>query len=139
MCKKVLRHLRLIYVLEKFREKSILYFVFYFYKIVNEIKKGINTNVIIPENLFGQEDIFWNLNAPLRINSFRFESKLINAIYKIFFKINFKFPTTEDAIRFSFEVNPSYLYELNGHRLPFGCHGWLKYDFNFWSKFIEIE
>ncbi len=42
----------------------------------------------------------------------------------------------EDAIKFSFEVNPSLLFKINSGQLPFGCHGWEKYEPNFWAKYI---
>jgi hypothetical protein len=42
-----------------------------------------------------------------------------------------------DAIKFSFEVNPSLLFKLNNEILPFGCHAWRKYEYDiFWKKFI---
>ena len=44
--------------------------------------------------------------------------------------------TIEDAIQFSFEVQPAYLYEQNKRSLPFGCHAWTKYDSDFWKPFI---
>lgn len=43
----------------------------------------------------------------------------------------------EEAMKFSFEVNPSLLFKLNNQVLPFGCHGWRKYEYNsFWKKYI---
>lgn len=48
-------------------------------------------------------------------------------------------PSCEEASRFSFEVNPSYLYNLNG-KLPFGCHAFEKWEFDtFWSKYIQVN
>lgn len=43
----------------------------------------------------------------------------------------------EESVEFSFEVSPSYLYKLNGNRLPFGCHAWEKYEPEFWKKLIN--
>lgn len=40
------------------------------------------------------------------------------------------------AMKFSFEVHPEILYKMNGCRLPFGCHAYLKYNPDFWEKFI---
>ncbi len=42
----------------------------------------------------------------------------------------------EVAMKFSFEVHPEVLYELNDKQLPFGCHAYLKYNPEFWKKFI---
>lgn len=50
---------------------------------------------------------------------------------------DFKVPEPREAIPFSFEVNPDVLFERNGHKLPFGCHAWWKYDLEFWRKHIE--
>ena len=48
-------------------------------------------------------------------------------------------PSCEEASYFSFEVNPSYLYDLNG-KLPFGCHAFEKWEFDtFWSKYIQVS
>jgi hypothetical protein len=51
--------------------------------------------------------------------------------------VDFNIAPINDAIKFSFEVQPSYLYELNNKNLPMGCHAWQKYDFEFWKPFIE--
>ena len=40
------------------------------------------------------------------------------------------------AMKFSFEVHPEILYKMNACKLPFGCHGYLKYNSEFWEKFI---
>jgi hypothetical protein len=66
------------------------------------------------------EDIFWSTVAPAHFPQFTV-------------------PTIEEAIAFAFEVRPEHLYELNGRRLPFGCHGWWRYNPEFWRPFIERE
>lgn len=49
-----------------------------------------------------------------------------------------KLPTVEVAAYFAFEKYPSYMYECFNHHLPFGCHAFLKYEYNqFWKKYIE--
>jgi hypothetical protein len=50
---------------------------------------------------------------------------------------DFKVANVEEAIKFSFEVNPKYLYKLNKQNLPFGCHAWEKYDPIFWAEHIN--
>lgn len=42
------------------------------------------------------------------------------------------------AMKFSFEVLPRRLYEMNNKQLPFGCHAFEKYDFGFWKQFITL-
>jgi len=59
------------------------------------------------------EDAFWSVLAPL-LNPF------------------FRVPNFNNALEFSFETDPRGCYELNGCRLPFGCHAWDKYDIEFW-------
>lgn len=59
------------------------------------------------------EDVFWGSVVPERCE---------------FFCV----PKPEEAIPFAFEVAPEYLFELNGHKLPFGCHAWEKYNLEFW-------
>jgi hypothetical protein len=46
-------------------------------------------------------------------------------------------PSPEEALAFSFEVHPSLMYELNGHRIPMGCHAWEKYEPTFWEPLID--
>ncbi|RYD79943.1 MAG: hypothetical protein EOP55_03500 [Sphingobacteriales bacterium] len=50
---------------------------------------------------------------------------------------DFRLPSIEDAIKFSFEVNPDFLFEMNGNELPFGCHAWWKYNLDFWLPHIN--
>jgi len=49
----------------------------------------------------------------------------------------FSVPTAEDSIPFSFEVCPGHLYRMNNNKLPFGCHGWWKYEPDFWISHIQ--
>ena len=54
-------------------------------------------------------------------------------------RVKVNLPSCEEASFFSFEVNPSYLYNLNG-KLPFGCHAFEKWEFDdFWSKYIQVN
>lgn len=61
------------------------------------------------------EDCFWGILVPSAFKSFSVAS-------------------IEEAVRFSFEVNPRLLFEKNNNQLPFGCHAWLKYDPVFWEE-----
>lgn len=85
--------------------------------IKHEMVFSFNFNPLFPKL---SEDIFWGLLAPK---------------YCIFFNV----PSPTDASDFSFEVLPELLYELNGKRLPMGCHAWEKYNPDFWkSVFFKI-
>ncbi|MGQ7853149.1 DUF5672 family protein [Pedobacter sp. WC2501] len=64
------------------------------------------------------EDVFWAV--------------LIPEAFK-----NFRVPPASAAIPFSFEVNPRGLYQMNGNRVPFGCHAWWRYDLDFWKNHIS--
>lgn len=49
----------------------------------------------------------------------------------------FRYPSVEEALGFSFDVKPHLLYEMSGGKLPFGCHGWTKPRlFKFWKNHI---
>lgn len=52
---------------------------------------------------------------------------------------SYRMAPVEDAIKFSFECDPRNMYKLNNNQLPFGCHGWYRYDLDFWKPFIEAE
>lgn len=49
---------------------------------------------------------------------------------------DFKLATVAEAIPFSFELNPEMLFEMNGKKLPFGCHAWMKCSPTFWEPYI---
>jgi len=52
--------------------------------------------------------------------------------------IEYKIPEAKEAVAFSFELSPAYLYEQNGNQLPFGCHAWEKYEYeSFWKQYIK--
>lgn len=49
----------------------------------------------------------------------------------------FRLAPCEKALKFSFEVQPKVLFEKNNNNLPFGCHAFLKYDWEFFKKYIK--
>ena len=50
----------------------------------------------------------------------------------------FRYPSVEEALGFSFDVKPALCYKLSGGKLPFGCHGWYKKRmYGFWRDFIR--
>ncbi|MEH6518713.1 MAG: DUF5672 family protein [Halioglobus sp.] len=64
------------------------------------------------------EDIFWGKIAPSRYDFF-------------------ETPPPEVAARFSFETQPSFLSDVLKGEIPFGCHGWEKYEPKFWREALE--
>lgn len=65
------------------------------------------------------EDGFWSRYVPATFPDFRIASR-------------------DESIRFSFERNPSFLFKLNSGAMPFGCHKWLRYEPEFWKKYITL-
>ena len=49
---------------------------------------------------------------------------------------SFKVAPVEEGLRFAFEAAPATCFELNGRKLPFGCHAWPKYDRAFWEPHL---
>jgi hypothetical protein len=79
-----------------------------------------NNTYSLFNNFKGNEDIFWCLYVAKKIKW-----------YKVL--------TAEEALSFSFEEYPDFLYEMNNNQLPFGCHAWKKYDPVFWEAFIPTS
>ncbi len=77
---------------------------------------GENYNVV--KDYWLSEDRFFSLAVPL--------------VYK-----DFRVAPISDAVKFSFELKPERLYEINNNQLPMGCHAWWRYNLSFWKPFIE--
>lgn len=95
----------------KFKIKKIDFILRRLFKSGSTIKDFV-------ENIEINEDAFWGMLIPRYVKTFTV-------------------PDPHIASRFSFECNPRVLYELNQKELPFGCHGWQKYDLKFWKLHIE--
>ena len=63
------------------------------------------------------EDLFWSLRAS-------------------HYDPDFRIANVDDALQFAFELEPRKCYAMNNYELPFGCHGWAKYDREFWEPFL---
>ena len=87
-----------------------------FFDFHKKLKDNFNPSELI--NLSSvNEDYFWSAIVPIHFADF--------------------IPSNiSEAIRFSFEVNPSLLFKLNDNKLPFGCHAWNRYEPEFWNRFI---
>ncbi len=77
-----------------------------------------NNSFWVFNNFSGNEDQFWCLYVA---KNFKW----------------YKIAPVKEAIAFSFEMQPRRLFELNNHKLPFGCHKWWKFGFDFWAHHIE--
>jgi hypothetical protein len=52
------------------------------------------------------------------------------------YRPSFRVAGVEDGLQFAFEAAPRRCFELNGGRLPFGCHAWPRYDREFWQPHL---
>nr|MCU0749640.1 aminopeptidase N C-terminal domain-containing protein [Akkermansiaceae bacterium] len=48
----------------------------------------------------------------------------------------FRVATLEEGLSFAFEVSPTTCLEMNGGKMPFGCHAWGRYDKSFWEPYL---
>ena len=83
------------------------------YRYLKDYRSFVYQNTQI--NLNVNEDLFWGLFVAPTCPFFRV-------------------PTPLEAVSFAFEAYPRHSYELNGQRLPFGCHAWARYDPEFWQS-----
>ena len=90
-----------------------------FARTAHEMESQVARYLSHPGVDFYNEDIFWSLEANRE-------------------KERLKIPGWQEALQFSFDKNPAVCYELNGQRLPFGCHGWSKKNMlPFWEQHIQ--
>lgn len=114
-----------IIFLKKLRKvwfKSYLQAIFPFERLITIFKNRFHIQK--PEQLPGMllekeilEDYYWCKKIAVVFNDFRVAPP-------------------EVSFKFSFEVNPRSLFEMNHHQLPFGCHAWEKYEPDFWKQYI---
>lgn len=69
----------------------------------------------------------------------RYNEDVVHGVHAKEIIKDFRVAPVQTAWRFSFEGNPSHLYQLNHNQLPFGCHGWDKYEPEFWEHFINVK
>lgn len=78
-------------------------------------KFGLRKNSCHP---YGGEDMFFSFAASILVDDFNVASY-------------------EQSYMFAFDCLPQKLYELNGNKLPMGCHAYHKgYKWDFWKKYI---
>ena len=121
---RLLKRVKTIRSLRKFWFISRLQAIWPFYKMLSFCKRYFHIRDI--SNI--HDLIFEHYN---QVNEDYFWTKLIAETFD-----DYKLATIEDAITFSFDVNPALLYQKNNHRLPFGCHAWERYEPEFWKPFI---
>lgn len=65
------------------------------------------------------------------------DSIIANNLRRIYPQLNVA--EAKDAKFFAFEVLPNRLFEECGKKLPFGCHAFKKYDWDFWKEYIKTR
>lgn len=125
---KILKKVKFILKILELTEKSILYKKvsrlkwisrYFLLKLCFKIKdQRYISGLSLLNDIY--EDKFWSIYIPTTFNSFKVAS-------------------VEEAVKFSFEVSPCSLYEINDKNLPFGCHAWERYDPMFWKRFIDTS
>ena len=73
----------------------------------------------------------YTIQSTCNISEDRFFGEVAPAYAK-----DFKVAPIEEAIKFSFEVQPEVLFKLNNQQLPMGCHAWWRYNLEFWEPII---
>lgn len=67
--------------------------------------------------------------------------KHINIHEDLFWAIHdseeFQVAPVDVALKFSIEKHVQKCFRLNSNKIPFGCHAWEKYDFEFWNPFFQ--
>jgi len=81
--------------------------------------------------------LFHTENRSIQDADFMVEEDTIIVNYMSASTKNFKLAPVTDAYKFSFEVGPEVLFDMNGQHLPMGCHAWWRYNFDFWKPYIE--
>ncbi len=114
--KKVYPAKELIAWYDNFNFRGKLYYSAYFIKMLAGL--GGWSHHLLNANRIN-EDVFWGIHVPAAFP-------------------DYKVAPFGDAFRFSMEYNCIKLWELNRHKLPFGCHQWFKKEFlSFWKEKVE--
>ena len=67
-----------------------------------------------------------------------YEDVAINYMVQKKYSEWFKLAPSDVAIKFSFELQPEVLFKMNNSELPFGCHAFQKYNWDFWKNYINL-
>jgi hypothetical protein len=132
----LLKKLRQLEILDQYRNFNDTGLLIKLPILFLKLFRSRNEKSDFARNYSFQEDVFWGLVAPKRLDGFYCYSKLLEFIASILLKNTFKIAPVKVAAKFSFETNPRELFKLNNDQLPFGCHAWDKYDPEFWKTYI---
>ena len=82
-------------------------------------------------------DLIWNSDLSSMGRSRSYFEDIFWAKFASRIRSDFLVAPPSVALKFSFECQPRRMYSMNDFQLPFGCHAWWKYDFQFWRPYIE--
>ena len=98
--------------------------------------EGLKEFILLPLNLLGFQN-----NCKKYVTEFKQNEDIFFIQIHTVFQL-LKIPKIEDALFFSWDRCPRFLFENLGS-LPFACHAWFREDscyegnFQFWSKYIK--
>ena len=119
----------------KMFEDPFMYQTYAEIKEENKKHRKISNILNIPVNVWRYiEQYFVPFSYRTKLNEDFFIAKYAQKLVP-----DFKFPTPEVAAKFAAECCPRKIYEMNNRFLPFLCHAFRKYDFEFWKDFINLE
>lgn len=102
-------------------------------KLINLIKLILPTIRSLTFNRF----VGWRLeNLIKRIRKASITNDVFWSFHAVRYVPTFRVPDWKTGLRFAFEVSPQQCFELNEHKLPFGCHRWTDYDRGFWEPYL---
>ena len=133
---KVLKQLRYKEVFERYKYFNWKGLIPKIPQLLIQLHRNRNTASKLEMTFKGHEDDFWCRAAPIHLKNFNCNSRILSIIYHMVIKNDFPTPPPEEALKFSFEVNPRTLFDLNNKCLPFGCHAWEKKETSSFGKTI---
>ena len=93
---------------------------------------------ILSKFLSYRNNVRWFINQFLNNHQGRWypNEDLFWSRWAVRFSPSFRIAPENVALRFSFEKFPRFCFEMNDEKLPFGCHGWNRYDPEFWRSYL---
>lgn len=130
-----LRNIKKFFVLHNIK-MSIISFIHLFQSFYNDISRKSKLNILyfIPRFFYRPllkilKFLFFKQNESDNNEDIKWSNLLLK---------NSNLPSVMEAVKFSFENFPEYLYQLNDEELPFGCHEWHKYyNYFFYKQYIK--
>lgn len=125
--RRISHHIKALIIYNLKHKKHLIWKLIYERNETNSISQELMEFIkgLLFQNAFEKrewdfnEDYFWGMIAEPSFNWFTV-------------------PDWKTAAKFSMEAKPRYFFDMNNHKLPFGCHAWWRYDFAFWMPHIRL-